>query len=381
MWDTFKRGYTGNLVVFTILLIIISIIFTIINNAFEFTRSLALISLLIGVFSSIIVFASLNNDSSEQKNAAANIEDCLVYIFIIQAIISIGSFVSPTIKEIVTHFQFEKDADLAEESYSGIRGLAMSGRLYFEFACTCGLITIFQCHRIIRDNRVSYSEIIGLLLIVICGFFAGRTSLVGFAIGFLYILLSNTEKQIKTKFLKQIFIIIGILIGVVIILLPSEIKEFIVDRLLPWVFDVFIKYAETGSTESSYSFNTLNEMYQEVQISDHEWFIGSGKYVEPSGSYYGSVDAGYLRQILYWGLVGSAISLIYTLKIFKFPLKVTKRNYNDHSFIITILVYTFIVHYKGDLLSIARFYYVVLYLYFLGLWTSYKSNHKNIQFQ
>ncbi len=222
-------------------------------------------------------------------------------------------------------------------------------------------------------GKVTYNSITILLLIVICGFFAGRTALVGLGIGIVYVFFTKISFKFKASLLFKTLLGIGVFSAMVWIVMPSEIRDFITEHLLPWVFDVFIKYFETGSTESSHSFNSLNEMYHNVEISQHEWFIGSGMYMDPSGRYYGHVDAGYLRQILYWGIAGTIISLAYTLKMFQLPWKTSKRDTNQHRFIFTILIYTLIVHYKGDLLSISRFYYVVLFLYFISIWQTYKE--------
>ena len=313
----------------------------------------------------------MNLNSTE--NPKELMEKLIVYTFLIQSIISILSFVSPQFKSLISNFQFEGDSALAEEAYSGIRGLALSGRLYYEFAATCGLITLFQIKRIIEAGKVTYNSITILLLIVICGFFAGRTALVGLGIGIGYVFFAKINFKFKASFLLKTLLGIGVFSAMVWIVMPSEIRDFITEHLLPWVFDVFIKYFETGSTESSHSFNALNEMYHDVEISQHEWIIGSGMYMDPSGRYYGHVDAGYLRQILYWGIVGTLISLAYTLKMFQLPWKTSKRDTNQRLFIFTILTYTLIVHYKGDLLSISRFYYVVLFLYFISIWQTSKE--------
>lgn len=371
-----KSGYIASLIIWTIGLIFAGIIFTIINVAFDFSRVGALCSLFVGLVSVIIVYFSLCTNLIKYENPKELMERMIVYLFAIQSVISIGSFVSPPFKGIISIFQFEGESEIAEEAYSGVRGLALSGRLYYEYAATCGLITIFQFRRIIEENKVTGSSIILLLMIVICGFFAGRTALVGFAIGLALCFFSKTDLKFKVKILFKLFLITFLFCGCIWMLMPIEIKYFITDHLLPWVFDLFIKYYETGSTESSHSFNSLNEMYHNVKISEHEWFIGSGMYMDPSGKYYGHVDAGYLRQILYWGITGSLISFMYTFKIFQYPLHVSKDNRNEYLFILTIFVYTLIVHYKGDLLSTCRFYYDIIYLYLISIWQTHKKIRK-----
>lgn len=367
------KGYPNRLIIYTIGLILICMFFTIMNGAFEFSRTYAIVSLLVGVISTIIVYSSLNMKIAGEESPERLMEKMIVYVFVVQAVISIASFVSPAFKSIVSNFQFDEEANIADKFYTGIRGLAMSGRLYFEYAATCGLVTIFQIKRIINDGSLSIGSIVILLLIVVCGFFAGRTSMIGLGIGIGFLMLSKTTVRYKMRFIFKFLLVMFAGIGLIMIAVPSQILDFINEHLIPWVFDLFLKYMDSGSTDGSASFNRLNEMYDEVVITGHEWIIGSGKYTEPSGRYYGHVDAGYLRQLLYWGLIGTLISVTYTLKLFKLSWKAAKGIYNQRLFILTILAYTFVVHYKGDLLSICRFYYVVIFLYLLSIWQTYRQ--------
>ncbi len=370
----FRKGFVCQLIMLTIGLILLSMLFTIVNGAFEYSRTFALVSLLVGVISSIIVYSSLNMNLTGEGSPVKLMEKLIVYVFVVQSVISIASFVSPAFRAVISNFQFDEEANIADQYYNGIRGLAMSGRLYYEYAATCGLVTIFQIKRILNENSISISSLAILLLIVICGFFAGRTALLGLGLGLVFLMLAKTSVKFKMHFLLKFILIIIAGIGLILIIVPSEILDFINQHLIPWLFDLFLKYFDTGSTDGSVSFNRLNEMYDEVVITGREWIIGSGMYTEPSGRYYGHVDAGYLRQILYWGLIGTFISVMYTLKIFKLSWKAAKGIYNQRLFILAILTYTFVVHYKGDLLSVCRFYYVVIFLYLLSIWQTYRQN-------
>lgn len=126
-----------------------------------------------------------------------------------------------------------------------------------------------------------------------------------------------------------------------------------------------MKYYETGSTDSSYSFNHLNDMYKYVRITFDEWVYGSGYYMDPGGDgYYKSVDGGFIRQLLYWGIIGSGISYLYGLLYFIIPYERCSK-INDKIFIFIIFLYSIFIHYKGDLFSSSRFYHVILVFLFI----------------
>ena len=62
-----------------------------------------------------------------------------------------------------------------------------------------------------------------------------------------------------------------------------------------------------GDFESS-STDRLDEMYKSQDIKPY-LFLGSGKYTNPDGTYFGHVDAGYLRTLGYYGFFGFLILL------------------------------------------------------------------------
>lgn len=350
-----NQCYISILLISTFAITFLCFLWTILLGSFDFSLTKAFFSLLVGILSVCLVLPSLNY----QTFTSSFIEKNLINVFVIQAIISVCAFISPSIREFVHHFQFVDDAEQAEKAYSGFRGLAISGRLYFEFAASCGLISFLQFKRII-DNNVKYIEYIKFFLIIVSGFFAGRTSLIGLVFGFIYLIFSKHRLSNKISLIIKILLSLLVFILLAIVLLPDKVITFFTEHLIPWVFDLLIKYHETGSTESSHSFNMLNDMYKYVSITTQEWICGSGCFMDPSGhGYYKNVDGGYIRHLLYWGIIGSIINLWYGLQYFIKPLKKCM-NRNDILFIVLILIYTFFVHYKGDIATTSRFYHVII---------------------
>ncbi|MBD5208447.1 MAG: hypothetical protein HDS80_00685 [Bacteroidales bacterium] len=349
----FRNKYIKLLMVSSFLMVCLSAIWTKWMGANDMELTRAMFSMLVGVILSVIIISAL--DFKEFTTDFA--EKLLVDVFVVQGLISIGSFTVPAIKDIVHHFQFDDSAP-ADDYYFFIRGMAMSGRLYFELAATCGLITFVQFKRIMGMQKVSYMEYIKLFLVIICGFFAGRTSMIGIVFGVGYVILYKGESKRKLRLFSKLGLTLLACVLMVVAILPASVISLITDTLAPWLFDLIIKYNETGSTEDSASFNALNEMYEYVQITDEEWVIGSGHYIDKEyGGYYKSVDGGYIRQLLYWGTIGSFFAYIYGLLYFIKPIRLC-RNRNDKLYIFLILIYTFFVHYKGELAVTSRFYHV-----------------------
>lgn len=355
-----SNTYAKNLLLLTLGMTVLCAGWTIGFGVYDFSLTAAYLSLSVGIIFTIIVMASLWDDLVGQDA----MERLIVNIFFIQGLISILAFIFPSVREFIHHFQFVDDAARAEASYAGRRGLALSGRLFFEFAATCAIATFVQFKRIADFDKVSYIEIFKLIVIIFCGFFAGRTSLVGLGFGFIYLLFCHQPAKDKWHILLKFVVTVMGMVIMALLLLPADILDFFTESLLPWVFDVFIKYFETGSADNSYALHSVNDFYRNVYISQREWWIGDGQYMCYDGSYYKEVDAGYLRQLFYWGLIGSVISTGYALLYFIKPLKCAKE-YDNRLYIGLVFLMTMIFQYKGDLASISRFYHVALLLLFL----------------
>ena len=351
-----------NLLILTIGMTILCACWTVGFGVYDFSLTAAYLSLTVGIIFTIVVMSSLGEDWVTQDA----IECLIVNVFFIQGLISIMAFIFPSIREFVHHFQFVDDVEKAETSYAGMRGLALSGRLYFEFAATCAIATFVQFKRIAGFDKVSYIEFFKLIVIIFCGFFAGRTSLVGIGFGVVYLFFCHKPATVKWHTLLKLIATTIAMVLTALLFLPEDALDFVSERFLPWVFDLFIKYFETGSAENSYALHAVNDFYRNVSITPREWWIGAGQYSCYDGSYFKDVDAGYLRQLFYWGMVGSIVSTGYALVYFIRPLKCVK-DYNNRLYICFVFLMTMIFQYKGDLASISRFYHVVLLLLFLPL--------------
>lgn len=355
-----SNTYVRNLLLLTIGVTGLCACWTIGFGVYDFSLTKAYLSLFVGIIFTIVVMASLWDDLP----SCDVVERLIVNVFFIQGLVSIVAFICPPVREFIHHFQFSSDVELAKSSYDGIRGLALSGRLFFEFSATCAIVTFIQFKRIISFDKVPYIEVFKLIVIILCGFFAGRTSLVGIGFGFIYLLACRKAAKDKFRALLRIMAMVMVLAFMALIFLPKDTLDLVLERLLPWVFDLFIKYFETGNADNSYAFHAVNDFYRNVSITPQEWWIGAGRYFASNGTYYKEVDAGYLRQILYWGLLGSIVSTGYALCYFIRPMKCATSRDNK-LFIGMIFLMTMIFQYKGDLASISRFYHVVLLLLFV----------------
>src|SRR5690606_38149554 len=117
------------------------------------------------------------------------------------------------------------------------------------------------------------------------------------------------------KFLQflTIFLLIGLGGLSIYWVLPFEIQSLVTGTLLPFAFEFLYSYFDEG-TLTTVSTDMLSEMYFTI---DWQTFIfGDGKYINPDGSYYLYTDAGYMRNILFYGIFGTMVLFAYHLLFF-----------------------------------------------------------------
>lgn len=348
--------YVLTIITLAFLLSILSFFYVILLGTYDFEKSYSLLSQILTYFIASIVLSSLYNYERDYSYICK----CIIIVFLIQSLIQIIAFLSPEIRNFIKLFQFPGDT-LVAEYYGGIRGLSVSGRLFFELAASYGLIFFLYLKYFYDNNIYTYKYVFGFILIFIGSFFVGRTSIIAFGIALIFFLFYTGNRRTKLKIIVKIIFSLLLLGLIIFFFLPGNIKDILLNKLLPWVFELVYKYFETGHAQSN-SLDTLESMYS-IDITDKEWIIGSGIYTNPDGTYYKFTDSGYLRQILFWGLLGSFLNFVYMLSFFYYPIKNNLKNKNELLFLGILLIYILILHYKGELMGHSRFFLSLLFIY------------------
>ena len=147
---------------------------------------------------------------------------------------------------------------------------------------------------------------------------------------------------------------------VISIFLFSLFPEF--NKVFSFAFEVFDK--RFGNDNST---GALMEMWRNTEIGLKTFLIGDGLYTNNNGSYYKHTDIGYHRNILFGGLGFFILLLLYQIYIVSKPLLQysNKINLNILLFILILLGYILIIHFKGEVIGISEIFLIVLYLYFI----------------
>ncbi|TWF44333.1 hypothetical protein FHW36_101253 [Chitinophaga polysaccharea] len=298
----------------------------------------------------------------------------IVTVFFIQSLIEIFAFMLPPFANLVHFFQ---KSEIAEMNMGGLRALALTGNPFFSLSASFGLLYIIlfkyfqeQGHRIFSLSNV------GVFAVCVIGtFFAGRTGFIGILFGLALLIFSARSIYFKLGSIVKIFSILTIAIGIIILLLPAEIYDLVVDKLLPFAFEFVYSYIE-GGTVTTTSTDALSNMY--FPISIQTFILGDGRYMDFNGSgYYMSTDAGYMRQILFFGVFGILAMFIYQMVYFVKPVLVAlnrrllSQRYNDLLFFLIVFAYMLLVHYKGEVIGFLPEIQIMLLIMFTGYLSQY----------
>ena len=114
-------------------------------------------------------------------------------------------------------------------------------------------------------------------------------------------------------------------------------RKVIENYLLQPIESVF----ETGELQTS-STDSLREMYHSEEIKQY-FMLGSGRYMNSDGSYFGHIDIGYYRIMGYYGIIGTVL-IFFCLVFFIYFTGSKLDMLTKHAF----FLYFLLLNLKGD---------------------------------
>jgi hypothetical protein len=234
---------------------------------------------------------------------------------------------------------FRNISEHHQEAYGRLRGNAISGYQFFGMATMYGYVILYY---ILRKKYTIKNILILLFLcsaMIISGRYAATAIIIGFFVKMFSLLLKNRLIDL-IKILSIVIILVSILFILVFLL-----SEKIGDPILKRVFNAYLmspvkNLISTGNLNDSSLDNTIG-MY-DLDISDSLLF-GDGRYTALDGRYYGHIDIGYYRIILYYGIIG----LLFYILIHAFLLLFVKTRKNI-DIKIAFFIFFVVLNLKGD---------------------------------
>ena len=319
-----------------------------------------------------------------------------IYLCLLQAIIILMMLFFPQMKYYLFNITHPENIKVNID-YGGIRLLGLAASTSYDLAIvqSFGLIFISYLLPKIEDNKNNLLLALYFLIILISVLLSGRTGYIGLAFCMIFLIrglfISKRVRQIIIKFIIYCLIFLMIFGLCFYSIAPDELfytvtidaniyafepfynifgispkyaqwlKEHHLDNG-SFIFDNFIKrvkinagdpdeFANASTPTITSSTDVLLTMYFKIPIET--WMTGDGYYFDPTGeTYYMQTDAGYMRHILYYGIIGSLLLYGFYIYIFIKAIKQSKKiNHTGLTLLIYLIaVYIFIAHLKGDVL-------------------------------
>ncbi|MGB1295653.1 MAG: hypothetical protein ACPG6V_09245 [Flavobacteriales bacterium] len=248
-------------------------------------------------------------------------------------------------------------------SFQWFRGIAFSLTKNYDFALAQSFGLFIILAKFFR-SQIKWFEYVTISLILLSIIVSGRTGFIGVAMVIAIIVSKIITFQIFLTSIRKFILAAGIVyLGYFSLqfIFPS-LYSSVNNNLLPWAFEFYYNYMETGelTTESS---DQLHDSHY-YDLPDKTLFHGDGKYTRPDGFYYGLTDAGYMRQALYFGIFGIILFSIVYIRIAILNNKYLEQNLR---FIIpSIVLLLFIGHYKGDVFTNSLILNRMVYIFGFG---------------
>lgn len=319
------------------------------------------LSIILGFFAAYFWAYLLYKFYSEVDiNTICNYYTTVVVLFVAIAFIC---FLQPSVYDtLVSYERIDEIALISMERTEGTRLIGI-GANFFAAAVINGTLLILLAAYIVSYNHSTKHMVVLIVsyaLITVLGMMMARTTLFGALLGFVIILIniiSSTRKFFKiTGSLLIILILLFIMLDTFGMYSSDK-----MDTLTSFGFEMFENKQQNGGKFETSSMHSLYRMWNTIPSDIKTWIIGDGLW-EDHGFYYKNVDLGYLRNLWYFGLLGSFFIYRFYYKTIK-TIFIEKAIFNSNHRLVAyaLIMFVVVINAKGpgDLFfSIIPFYFV-----------------------
>lgn len=329
-------GKNNNILASLLLVSVLAIIAILVNGTSDLVFVLYPLTVLF-IFSSCTLLIYLIK-KGEKEVTVENISFYFISAVNIQLILTLLFFLFPSLKDVMLSLLTAElqplSLDRAGDMSFRITGFGSQYATAGMVNCAAVVVSAYMFRRG-KKYRLYYA--VSLLLLFTIGNALSRTTLAGFAVAAVYLVVTAKKSTLLAS-IKYIIPLVVALFFVSRITISDE-----MDQQLRFAFEIFYSYFEEGTVETGSS-NALFDSYSIVPNNPKTWIIGDGRFDgDTSDSNYMEVDAGFSRMIFYFGIIG-LISIV----IFHYRLKRSMENViNDRALPSMLFILFLILNFKG----------------------------------
>lgn len=333
-----------------IILLVSSVLTPLIMNSHDFSVVYNIFLLIFEDFlGGILVYRFLcrgeGNDISLYEQFCYFIDICFLQSFIIIMMLfsdRIRTFIWSISANEAVYLRLYRD-------YQGIRGFGMASSATYDLSMLISFALIFLAYKISKDNYkhmsvdiVKYAVIFGAVCVT------GRTGFIGFGFSCIIFVIDLCKRPVRKHIIK-IFAAVCAAAAAFGLILNFVLNPDMKEKIISFAFELFVNIKTSGKI-GVYSLDYVQDMYFKLPLET--FLFGDGYYQDAENGWaYMFVDAGYMRQVLFFG-IGSCILLCYLFyTLFRKSLQLSKnRDRLLFYVLIFMLIYLYAGNYKGDVL-------------------------------
>lgn len=341
--------------------VVISFVSLVLNGTSDIYFPKYTLSIILGFFAAYFWAYLLYKFYSEVDiNTICNYYTTVVVLFVAIAFIC---FLQPSVYDtLVSYERIDEIALISMERTEGTRLIGI-GANFFAAAVINGTLLILLAAYIVSYNHSTKQMVVLIVsyaLITVLGMMMARTTLFGALLGFIIILMNIISSTRKLFKITGSLLIILILLFIILDTFGMYSSDKM-DTLTSFGFEMFENKQQNGGKFETSSMHSLYIMWNTIPTEIKTWIIGDGLW-EDHGFYYKNVDLGYLRNLWYFGLLGSFFIYRFYYKTIK-TIFIEKAIFNSNHRLVAYALIMFIVIINakgpGDLFfSIIPFYFV-----------------------
>ena len=274
-----------------------------------------------------------------------NMMKLIIVLAVTQSVIIILMMVWEPFYDFFSNLAYLPTRDSIKARYNGARGYGLAMSITYELGVVQSFSAMFLAY-FMQEKRKAY-HVLAYLLIVVSILVTGRTALIGVILSIVYLLMTDSKAQKKGM---RTFLILGLAGGLIVFCMVSFGDEnSVIVSLEDYLFEAINNYKLTGKFGTSTGSNLVKMFESMKEYSVKTWLIGDGRYKGEGLLYYGHVDVGFLRHILYFGVIGCAVLLGFYGYIYYKGSKLVKNSRLKVMWNL-LFIYIMLAHIKGDFL-------------------------------
>ena len=340
----------------------LSVIVPVIHKTMDFSY----ISVSLSLLRKLILFLFLFIVLMKKDPVAKHVEVFMKYYILAQCLYVCSTLIFlaiPSLKETWKLILNEEVNTNLYDAFGYAGRFGWSGFSGYRVTIVCSLSIIFINYLYFDNKSITFSVyMIGSVMLFVGNMFYGRTGIIVSAI--VIIIYIFVYHNIKIKY------IVFLLLSLCVLFIGLQIARQHVDYINEWYIWATKPIVQllTGDISNSGTDSLSTVTGRMSFIPEFNTLIwGDGYYTDPVyGTYYKKTDLGYMRQLLYWGLIGTSFTYLVVMHSI---ISIECRRY---VFKFSLIIFMVLFEYKGNM------YFDVLPLFLLiGIVNVYQCRNLN----